>query len=409
MGETGRILIVVENIAASVDHRVSKQIDTLIEHGYFVYVITRRHPRNERYLGHRGVRLLEYPSPPDPANLAGYLVEYGYSFLVTAALTLRVVLRGGIDIVQFCQPPDVYFPLAILLRRLGVRILVDQRDLLSELYAARYGKGRSRVLRPIKLLEKLSQRHAERIICVNEYLQKRAIAGSGMPPGRISIVRNGPVLARVLGVPGDDSLKRGRRHLCCWVGMMGRQDRVDLLLRAIHHVVYGLGRRDCSFVVLGEGECLAEARSLACELSLDEWVHFTGWVPEEDVFRYLATADLGLDASLQVEVSPVKAMEYMAFGVPLVSFDLPETRAISEGAAAYAAPGDVEALARNVHALLDSPQRRAALGRCGRLRVHKELAWERQALVYIEVIEQLCSARRRGLTTTATDERGAHA
>jgi glycosyltransferase involved in cell wall biosynthesis len=396
----GRVLIIVENIAASMDHRVSKQVDTLLERGYFVCVITRRHPLNRRYRRLRRVRLLEYPSPAEPSNLLGYLAEYGYSFLVATALSLRVALFGRFDVVQFCQPPDFYFPLAKLLRMLGVRVLVDQRDLLSELYGDRYGEARSGMLPAIRWFEKLSHRSAERVICVNDYLKKQ-VAASGLPQDRISVVRNGPVLARVLGVAGDDVLKRGRRYLCCWLGMIGRQDRVDLLLRAVHHVVYGLGRRDSSFVVIGDGECLAEVQSLARDLNLGEWVHFTGWLSEEDVFRYLATADLGLDASLQVEVSPVKAMEYMAFGVPLVAFDLPETRAISEGAAGYAAPGDVMALARRIDVLLESPQGRAALGRRGRLRVQEELAWERQADTYVEVIEQLCSARRRVRKTAA--------
>jgi glycosyltransferase involved in cell wall biosynthesis len=64
----------------------------------------------------------------------------------------------------------------------------------------------------------------------------------------------------------------------------------------------------------------------------------TGWLPEEQVFGDMASSDVGLDTSLQAEVSPVKAMEYMASGLPLVSFDLPETRSIAEDAAVLVAP-----------------------------------------------------------------------
>jgi len=394
-GAAGRVLIIVENIAAGVDHRVSKQIDTLLQNGYYVRVITRRHARNSRYRDHARVRLFEYPSPAEPGGLLGYLVEYGYSFLVAAFLSLRVVIRDRIDVVQFCEPPDVYFPLARLFKRLGVRVVVDQRDLLSELYVARYGNARSGLLSVLRLLEKLSHGSADRVICVNEHLRKRALAVSGLPADRVSVVRNGPVLARVLGVQGDESLKRGRRYLSCWVGMMGRQDRLDLLLRSIHHVVHDLGRDNCEFAIIGFGECLAEMQALADNLKLGEWVHFTGFLLEKDVFRYLATADLGLDASLQFEVSLVKAMEYMAFGLPFVAFDLPETRTISEGAAAYAEPGDIEAHAQTIDALLRSPQRRLALGRVGQATVQEELAWEHQANTYVQVIEQLCSARGR--------------
>lgn len=392
-GVPGRVLIIVENIPASVDHRVSKQIDTLLEHGYEVRVITRKHPRNEPYRTRRHVRFFEYPSPPEPNSLPGYLIEYGFSFAAAAFLSVRVLFSGRIDVVQFCQPPDMYFPFAWLFRRLGARVLVDQRDLLTELYGARYGGERARFLAALRWFERRSHSSADWILGVNEYLRKRALAASGLPPDRVSVIRNGPVLARVMRARPDESLRRGRTYLCCWVGMMGRQDRLDLLLRSVHHVVHKIGRHDCQFAIIGDGECLAQTKALACDLDLDDWVHFTGFIPENQVFRYLATADLGLDASLQPEVSPVKAMEYMAFGVPLVAFDLPETREICDGAAVYAEAGDVEAHGCAIDRLLADAARRRALGTVGAAKVRDELAWEHQARRYLQVIGQLCPSR----------------
>lgn len=391
----GRVLIIVENRPAGLDHRVTKQIDSLVAGGYSVQVITQRHQANRAYLAVPAVRLLEYPPPANPSGLLGYMVEYAYSFLMAAALSVRALVRERTDVVQFCQPPDVYFLLAPAFRWAGVRVLMDQRDLLPEMYMARYGHVSRLLLWIVRLFERRSQRSAEHILCVNNYLRDRALAGSGLPPASVSIIGNGPVLADVAQAKSDDRLKRGRAHLCCWVGEIGRQDRVDLVIRSIHQVVSQLGRSDCQFAVIGAGECLEEAKSLAHELKIGDWVHFPGFLPPHQVFRYLATADLGLDASLQFEVSPVKAMEYMAFGLPLVAFDLPETRAISEGAAAYAPPGDVQAHARAIDGLLCSPRCREALGRAGRARVGRELAWERQASRYLGVIERLCAAGGR--------------
>jgi glycosyltransferase involved in cell wall biosynthesis len=385
----GRVLIIVENRPAGSDHRVSKQIDSLVQSGYVVRVITQRHPSNDPYRAVRAVRLLEYRPPAEPASLLGYVMEYGYSFLMAAALSIRVLLRERIDVVQFCQPPDVYFLLAPLFRLVGVRVLVDQRDLLSELFVARYGRASRGLLRALRLFEKLSQRSAEHVLTVNEYLRERALAGSGLRASSVSVVRNGPVLAQVAGSTGDDKLRRGRQHLCCWVGEMGRQDRLDLLIRSVDQVVHRLGRTDCQFAVIGAGECLAEARSLAQELEIDNWVDFPGFLSPKQVFQYLATADLGLDASMQVEVSPVKAMEYMAFGLPFVAFDLRETRALAEGAAAFAKPGDIADHAQNVHALLADPKGREALGSVGRLKVQDELAWDHQAVKYLDTMNGL--------------------
>jgi glycosyltransferase involved in cell wall biosynthesis len=116
-------------------------------------------------------------------------------------------------------------------------------------------------------------------------------------------------------------------------------------------------------------------------------VTFPGWLPEHQVFNYLATADLGVDSSLQVEVSPVKVMEYMAFGLPFVSFDLQETREIGAGAAVFARPGDQVGLAREISALLDDPTRRKELAGVGRRRVREELAWDRQSCAYLQAMQ----------------------
>jgi len=282
-----------------------------------------------------------------------------------------------------------------VLRWFGVRTLADQRDLLPELYVARYGQVRSALLSVLGMCERLSHRSVDRIICTNEYQQDRTVRTSGLPKSHVSLVRNGPVLAHVASAPRDESLKRGHRYLCCYVGWMGYQDRTDLLVNSIDFAVHELGRKDCQFTIIGPGECQASTQALAQRLELDNWVQFTGHLPSEEVFRYLATADLGVDASLQSDVSPVKLYEYMAFGLPVVAFDLLQTRALADGAAVLAEPGDVGAHARAVDALLDDPQRRRELGQAGQARVREELAWDHQAVVYAGVIEQLGARRSR--------------
>jgi hypothetical protein len=87
-------------------------------------------------------------------------------------------------------------------------------------------------------------------------------------------------------------------------------------------------------------------------------------------------------------------MEYMAFGVPVVAFDLPETRNLTDGAAAYAEAGDVCGHARAIDALLNDAERRRKLGQVGQARVRDELAWDHQVVTYLEMIERLCAIRR---------------
>jgi glycosyltransferase involved in cell wall biosynthesis len=119
-----------------------------------------------------------------------------------------------------------------------------------------------------------------------------------------------------------------------------------------------------------------------------------GWVDEATLFRYLATADLGLDASLQAEVSPVKAAEYMAFGLPFVAFDLPETRRTGGDAALYVPPGDVAALGSTLDSILRDDRQREAMGRRARKRAETDLVWDRQEPTYLAAFNDLVEPSR---------------
>jgi glycosyltransferase involved in cell wall biosynthesis len=378
------VAVAVENVPLGVDTRLRKQVDDLLEAGFRVSVVTMRHDDNEAYRSRPGVRVLEYPPPGEPTGPAGYVREYSVAFFWALVQLTRLRLRGRIDVLQVCQPPDIYFPLFRLLRLSGTRVVVDQRDLMPELLASRYDDPPAAATKALHWLERRTHRSADVAVTVNAYLRDRLVA-AGAHPDRTFVVRNGPVLRRVRASmrpdPGAD-----RDRLLVWAGKMGRQDRVDLVVRVAERLVFFHGRTDIRIVLLGDGECLEEVRKLTSDLGLTPWVSSPGWVSEREVFGHLASADLALDTSLQEEVSPVKVMEYMAHGVPVVCFDLLETRRIAAGCARLVRPDDVEALADAVHDLLDDAASRRRLGAAGRERVAGELAWEKQTDAYLRAV-----------------------
>ena len=387
-GSAGHVLVVVENIAMGFDFRVLKQVDDLLASGYRVSAVTRRDPANAVYREQPGMKVLEYPPPREPASKLGYISEYGTSLGWAAALSLSVRLRGPIDIVEFGQPPDIFFPLGWILRGLGAKVVVDQRDLMPELFAARYGPPSPAMMSVLRWLERRTQHVAQHTLASNETFRRRLIE-AGARPERVTIIGNGPVISRIRAAAADRTLRGEHKFLCCWIGEMNLQDHVDLLLRVVAHIVRDLGRTDCGFAVIGDGECLEEARAQSARLGLETWVHLRGWLTQDEVFSYLASADLGLDTSLQNEISPVKVIEYMAFGLPFVAFNLRETRVLGEGASVLVPPGDIESYAREVVALIDDAACRSKMGETGRKRVRADLAWERQSIGYINVIRRL--------------------
>jgi glycosyltransferase involved in cell wall biosynthesis len=384
----GHVLVVIENAPIGIDCRALRQVDDLLASGYRVSAVTRRDPAGADHREQPGMRVLEYPPPRQPGSKLGYVNEYGASLGWAAVLSLSVRLRGRVDIVQFCEPPDIYFPLGWILRGLGVKVLVDQRDLMPELFAARYGQANPIMMSVLRWLERRTQHVAQHTLCSNETFRGRLIE-AGARPERVTIIGNGPVLSRIQAATADRTLRGQHKFLCCWIGAMNPQDHVDLLIRIIAHIVRDLGRTDCGFAVIGDGECFEEARAQSARLGLEAWVDFPGWLPQDKVFSYLASADLGLDTSLQNEISPHKVIEYMASGLPFVAFDVRETRVLGEGASVLVPPADIESYARRVVALIDDVARRSEMGEVGRQRVRADLSWERQSIAYLDVIRRL--------------------
>ena len=389
----------VENVSLARDHRLRKHAAALVEAGLRVTVICRRDPGNRCV---PGVRVLDYRPPADGTSKAGFIREYLYSVVMAALLTIRAMVSGGVDVVQVSSTPDIYFLLAVPLKLLGRRVVFDFKDLSPEMYAARYGRRDGLMYALLQRFEWASLRTADHVLAVNAAVREVAMRRGGVPAEAVSIVGNGPRLAELTRREARPELRRGHRHLCVLVGMMGPQDSIDLGIEAVAHLVHGLGRTDCAFTFVGVGDAVPDAERLVAERGLDRWVSFPGWATQDEVFEYLSTADLGLEPNLEEFVTPVKAMEYMAFGLPFVAFDVNETRLMADDAAALAPAGDVKAFATFIDELLADPGRRAALGAAGRRAVEQSLAWEHQQERYLKVFGPPEAAGRAVVGATAT-------
>lgn len=389
-----RVLVLVENVPLGIDNRLKKQVRTLVASGFDVTVICRRDPRNKSCVP--GVRVVQYPSPPEGEGLLAFMVEYGYSVVMAAVLTLWSLARRGFDVLQVASTPDVYFLVAAPCRWLGRPVVFDFRDPSPETYEARYGRRDSRVYRALLFLERQSFRVADRVLVVNESLRTMARTRGRVDDARIVMLGNGPETRRITRRPARPDLRPARRYLGCWVGAMGPQDHIDLALRAIAHLVHELHRTDCAFAFVGAGEALPAIEQLAGDLGITDWVSFPGFVDQELVFDYLSTADIGIEPNTEDYVSAVKVMEYQAAALPIIAFGAEETVSLARDSARYAPKGDVAAMARLIDELLDDPAARDEMGHIGQRRVKEFTAWELQAGQYVSAIRELIDGGNAG-------------
>lgn len=392
------VLIIVQNLPVPLDRRVWLEAQALRDAGYTVSVICPKGPGDPAYECLDSVHLHKYAPPPETGSKLSFVVEYAYCWLRTAALAVRVAATRGIDVIQTCNPPDTYFALAAPFKLAGVRFVYDQHDLVPEMFQSRFGTSEGFFPTALRLLERATYALADRVVTTNA--SYAAIAGTRgrVPVERVTVVRSSPDPRVMRPIDPVPALKRGRKHMTVWLGIMGPQDGVDLLLHAAAHYVHELGRDDCTFAILGFGDAEADLRRLTTELRLDDHVVFTGRADKAMIGAYLSTADVGVVPDPLTPYADLsthnKTLEYMAHALPVVAFDLKETHVSAGDAAAYVTNDDTTALAGTIAALLDDPDRRAAMGAEGRRRLVDALAWPHQVPGYVAVFDALTDGAR---------------
>jgi glycosyltransferase involved in cell wall biosynthesis len=398
-GSAGKILMFTES-RYPVDIRVRYEAESLAKAGNDVSVVSLQGKGAPRVEDVNGVHVYRIPiltvfkkTNSNGASgigkiaiklksAVGYAVEYAYFTSLSLFHAIYLACTRGFNVVHAHNPPDTLFVVGAFSKIMGKKFVFDHHDLSPELYLSRFENKRPDfIYKVLVLMEKFSLKLADVVIATNESYKEIEVRRGGVVPGKIHVVRNGPKLNRVRKVPTDDRLKSQGKKILVYVGAINPQDGLDYLLRSLHRLVADLKRTDFHCVVIGRGDSLNDLKELCRELGLDEYVTFTGFIPDEDLVRYLSTADICLDPNplnpLNEVSTWIKVMEYMAMGKPFVSFDLKETRFTAGDSAIFVKPNDVLEYAKAIAKLMDDPELRKTMGEYGFERVKSRFTWER--------------------------------
>jgi len=396
--KVNRVLIIVENLPCPFDRRVWQEARTLSAAGYQVSIICPKAPGYEKSFEQiEGIDIHRHWLPTEADGALGYALEYSVALFMEFWLSLKVAFGRGFDVLQACNPPDTIFLIGGFYKLFGKKFVFDHHDINPELYEAKFGKkGWGRKL--LVALERMSFRTADLVISTNESYRNIAIERGGKDANQVFVVRSGPDLTRIKRVPPNPALKKGRRYLVGYVGVMGKQEGIDLLLQAVQLIVHHLKRTDIHFGLVGGGTELPAMRELAKELGVAEYVTFTGRAPDAELLEMLNTADICVNPDRANEMNDRstmnKIMEYMALGKPVVQFDLTEGRVSAGDASWYARPNDVADLAQKMVSLLGDENQRTHMSAVGRERVEQVLAWQHEAPRLLAAYEHLNGDRR---------------
>ena len=376
------------------DTRVRRAAEAFVERGDDVTVICPMTPSLGGRTEVAGVRLRPTCSfgYAGTASPRAYIRRYATFFFAAAARALRLHLSRRFDAVHVHTMPDFLVFAAVGPKMLGAKVLLDVHDLMPELYASKFGLAESHwIIRVLKVVERLSIGFADAAVAVHRpHLD--ALVAHGNPEDKFTIVMNLPdpaMFRRRNGGPGPE------KFTLIYHGMVGTRNGLDVAVRAV-----GLIRDQipgAELRIIGDGDDFDRLRKLVDELDLTATVRLEqGLRPIEDVIPYLERASVGIvpivDDPFTKYMLPVKLLEYVALGMPVIASSTPTIRAyFSAGMLAFAEPGEADALAARILELYGNPSRRAQLATAAD-KFTTEHNWPREKTRYYRLIESMVSS-----------------
>ena len=389
------ILIVVENLPLPFDRRVWQEANTFKEHGAEVSVICpKMKGYTKKYECLNGIHIYRHYLPPEADGAWGYLMEYSAALFWEFVLSWKIYFKKRFHVIQGCNPPDLIFLVGIFFKVLGVKYVFDHHDINPELYIAKYNK-KGFFYNFLLLVEKLTFKAANFSIATNQSYKKIAIERGGMPADKVTVIRSGPKLDRLKLTPGNIAYKKGRAFLIGYVGVIGEQEGIDLLLYSAQKIISK--RQDVQFAIVGGGTEVENLKVLTRKLGLEEYVDFYGRVDDVTLVDVLNTADVCVNPDKPTEMNNLstmnKIMEYMALKKPIVQYDLKEGRFSAQEASLYADEKDPDDFANKICWLLDNPAERIRMSEFGYNRVVNELSWEFESKKLIDFYKKVFAGK----------------
>lgn len=383
------ILIVVENLPVPFDRRVWQEANTLSENGAKVSIICPiMKGYTKRYEVINEIEIYRHPLPFEASGAIGYLLEYSTALFWEFWLSIKIYSKKKFHVIHGCNPPDLIFIVALFYKLFGVKYVFDHHDINPELFIAKYNK-KGFFYRLMVFFEKLTFKTANFSIATNESYKEIAIRRGGMDSTKVQVIRSGPKLDRLQILPPDVKYKKGRKFLIGYVGVIGEQEGIDLLLQSLKKIISK--RQDIQLAIVGGGTHVEELKKLCSQLNLNDFVDFYGRVSDEVLVGVLNTADVCVNPDKPTEMNNLstmnKIMEYMALKKPIIQFDLKEGRFSAKEASLYA--NDISDFASKIEILLDDEELRIKMGNYGYDRVIRELSWDHESEKLVEFYERV--------------------
>ncbi len=376
------VVFIVENLSVPFDRRVWREAKALKENEARVSVICPKGFNQDKssFENIDGIDIYRYSLPLTQSSAFGYLGEYLKAFFATLFILLRINSKFKVSAIHVANPLEIFFPLGWLGKILGYKFIFDHHDLSPESFAYKFKSSKNSVVfKIILLLEKLTVRTSSFVFTTNESMKEIVMKRDKLDESKIAIVRNGPDKG-FMPVKENYLLKKGRKYLLGYIGVMGTTDGVENIIKAVDYLIKEKNIKDFYVILIGYGDEYDNHLSLISKLGLNDYVEMPGRLPDKEVKEILSTCDICLapdpENGLNEFHTMNKIMDYMRFGKPIVSFNLKESIYSAGKAALYIKNNDIKQFAEAIITLMNNEELRNKMGEFGKEKVENKLTWE---------------------------------
>ncbi|MGP9838278.1 glycosyltransferase [Arthrobacter sp. 179] len=334
----------------------------------------------------RDINGLRHIFSPGPSLVQDPLDLY---FQYAADIIGREAVIQRASLIHAASNHVTALPALMAARRLGVPFVYEVRGFWEITEASRNSEWGSSERHHLAVeLETMVATGADKVLAITGQVRDELIR-RGVEPGRITLLPNAADPYEFAPLPaGREILGRIQTSktstVIGYAGSVLDYEGPQLLVEAFSRAVQI--RPELVLLVVGDGPALAAMKQRAAELLPANSVVFAGRAPSSEIPRYLSAMDIvvcpRLSNQITEMVSPLKPLEAMAAGRPVVASDVAPLVDIfghdADRGLIFPA-GDTDAMARALVELADNPERRADIGRAARSWVVEHRSWSAMA------------------------------
>jgi len=376
------------------DARVRREAEALAARGDEVDLICCQSKTLATKRIHNGVKLyplrgLKYRG----GSTIAYLFSYLLFFIQSSFLIGCLHFRKRYTVIQVHTMPDFLVFAALLPKVFGAKIILDVHDLVPELYMTKFGSEHNHpLIRFLRWVERRSIAFAHKAIAVN-VPHRDVLVEHGNARDKFAILLNLPDPA-IFDRSTHTGLTPNGRFRLIYHGILAKRQGLETAIRAV-----ALAKKDIpdiDFQIIGVGDDRQRLVALVDQMGLGDSIRFSeGAIPLEDIPARIKQADIGLVPILNDSFTryglPVKVLEYVGIGIPVISSRTPTLEFyFDDTMLRYSEPGNEVELAKHIIDLYRNPGKRKLLV-SNADRFNTKFNWQSQRMEYYNLVDSLCS------------------